>query len=351
MAHVPVKRVTRMKTLTLFEGDYRQGPYGIDLLPSMGFDLQGIQPLRRKWPRKLRDVVEHRVQAKIDIALRSVPLARRADLVLGLLEPSTRFAARLKKRGIRPYATTPMVMISCWLGEWISRADPERRRALVREFEAVDLILTLSRNQVPLLVDAGFREEQVSAIPFGCAPELFEGPELDRDLDVLAAGVDHGRDYATFFAGVRGLDTTVHLLCQPANLAGLEVPDNVVVHGVVPFPEYRAMLRRAKIVAVPTKELAYPTGQSVALEAAAAGAAVAYTASAPLSEYFQESYAAPVAVGDSQGWRRTISRLLEEPSHRSALARAGRTKITREFTYAHMWRAFADRLQEHGLVD
>ena len=71
--------------------------------------------------------------------------------------------------------------------EWIRRADPHRRRALVRRFSAVDLILTLSRNQIDILVDAGFRADQVAAIPFGCAPELFTDDGTQRAVDVLAA--------------------------------------------------------------------------------------------------------------------------------------------------------------------
>ncbi|MCT1802536.1 glycosyltransferase family protein [Kocuria carniphila] len=339
-----------MKTLVLFEGDFRQGPYGIDLLPDLGFELSGVQPLQGRLPRKLRDVIEHRTSTKIDVPVRSIPKAQRADLILGLLEPNSKFAAQLKRRGIPPYAGTPMVMISCWLAEWISKANPEDRRALVRQFEAVDLILTLSRNQIEILIDAGFRPEQVDAIPFGCAPELFDGEDVERDIDVLAAGFDHGRDYGTFFDGVGDLDVTVHVLCQPANLAGLTVPDNVVVHGVVPFDQYRAMLRRAKIVAVPTEELAYPTGQSVALEAAASGAAVAYTATTALSEYFDASYAAPVSVGDSKGWQRVIGHLVESSSEREALASAGRAKITEDFSYANMWRAFKTKLSEHGIT-
>ena len=286
----------------------------------------------------------------MDVPVRSILRASRADLILGLLEHNTKFAAQLKRRGVPPYARTPTVMISCWLAEWISRADADGRRALVRQFEAVDLILTLSRNQIGILVDAGFRPDQVDAIPFGCAPELFEGNGQERDIDVLAAGFDHGRDYGTFFEGVRDLGTTVHVLCQPANLKGLTVPDNVVVHGVVPFDEYRSMLGRAKIVAVPTKELAYPTGQSVALEAAASGAAVAYSATTALSEYFDASYAVPVAVGDGEGWCRSIESLLADSFARADLARAGRARITEDFSYAGMWREFKKKLSEHGIT-
>ncbi|MCT2361556.1 hypothetical protein [Kocuria marina] len=45
--------------------------------------------------------------------LRAVPGVRNAELVLGLLEPVTALAAQLKRRDVPPYASTPLVVISC----------------------------------------------------------------------------------------------------------------------------------------------------------------------------------------------------------------------------------------------
>lgn len=44
----------------------------------------------------------------------------------------------------------------------------------------------LSRNQIDILVDAGFRADQVAAIPFGCAPELLTDDGTQRAVDVSA---------------------------------------------------------------------------------------------------------------------------------------------------------------------
>lgn len=338
-----------VRTLVLSHADYRRGPYGIDLLPRFGFDVAGVAPLTGRVRTKLRDVAEHRSGLKLDIPLRAMPGARRADLVLGLLEPMTEVAARMKGRGIPPYSGTPLVMIECWLAEWLRTADAEGRQRLVKRYSAVDLILTLSRNQIEILVDAGFRQEQVDAIPFGCAPSLFEGPPVERDLDIVAAGFDHGRDYATFFDGVRSVNTTVHLLSQPSNLAGLSVPPNVLVHGVVPYEDYRRIIRRARIVAVPTKELAYPTGQSVALDAGAAGAAVAVTRTVPLLEYFDDSCAVTVPPRDSGAWTTALRDLLNDEPRRVHLAAAAHRRVLDNFTYEHMWSAFRQTLRDHGL--
>lgn len=322
----------------------------MDQLPRFGFDLSGVDPLHGAVTGKLSDVVEHRCGLRVVQAVRALPLVRKSDLVLGLLEPSTEAALRLKSRGVSAYSRTPLVLVSCWLTQWLRDADRDRHAELVALYSTADLVLVLSRNQVSELVAGGFAAERVAAIPFGCAPWLFDGPELPRDLDVVAAGFDHGRDYDTFFRGVEHLDTTVHLLCQPANLDGLRVPDNVVVHGVVPYEDYRRVLRRAKIVAVPTREMAYPCGQSVALDAAAAGAAVAFTRTEALGEYLDEDCAAPVAVGDAQGWYDVLRHLLGQTGDRERLAAAGRRRVQENFTVHHMWEGFRDVLAERNIL-
>lgn len=80
-----------------------------------------------------------------------------------------------------------------------------------------------------------------------------------------------------------------------------------------------------------------------------AAAAVAFTATEALSEYLSAGFAAPVAVGDPEGWRHTVDRLLRHPAEREALAEAGRAVVTERFTYDRMWRALRDELHDHGI--
>ncbi|HSO69503.1 MAG TPA: glycosyltransferase [Arachnia sp.] len=342
-------RPDAVTTVVLSQADPRHGPYGIDILPRFGYDVVGVSPRRNRVLRKLRDVMEHRSGVLMDVPIRSAPSVLSADLVLGLLEPITELAAVLKGRGIPPYARPPLVMIECWLAEWLRNADALTRRRLVDRFKGADLLLALSRNQIDILVDSGFREDQVDAIVFGCAPGLFEGPAVERDLDIVAAGFDRGRDYATFLEGVRDLDARVHLLCQPANLAGLSIPGNVTVDGVVPYDQYRSMLRRARVVAVPTRELAYPTGQSVALDAGAAGAAIAMTGTVPLCEYFDDSSAVTVPPRDAAAWATSLRDLLRDEPRRLQLADAAHRRVLDNYTYEHMWGAFRQSLHDHCL--
>ena len=78
----------------------------------------------------------------------------------------------------------------------------------------------------------------------------------ERDNDLLAVGQDRGCDYATLLDAVRRTDLRLELVCKPENLSGLSIPESVVVHGTVPHEQYRDMVRRTKVMAVPTHVLA-----------------------------------------------------------------------------------------------
>ena len=101
---------------------------------------------------------------------------------------------------------------------------------------------------------------------------------VELPCDVLAVGRDRGRDWRTFFDAVRNTDLRVRVVCRPALLAGLDVPANVEVVGVVDRASYRELLASAAVVAVITETLPYPTGQSVLLEAMAMGRCCVVTA-------------------------------------------------------------------------
>lgn len=66
-------------------------------------------------------------------------------------------------------------------------------------------------------------------------------------------------------------DLQLHLYTDEGHLNGGELPAEVVFHGRVPFGRYHEVLATASIVAIPTHVMAYPSGQTVALEAARQG--------------------------------------------------------------------------------
>jgi glycosyltransferase involved in cell wall biosynthesis len=176
-------------------------------------------------------------------------------------------------------------------------------------------------------------------------------PHEERDIAVLAVGQDRGRDYRTLVEAVRGTDLRVDIVCKPQNVAGLDVPPNVAVHAPVTLPAYRSLLRRAQVVAVPTVELAYPTGSSVALESASTACCVVVSDTAAMRELFTDRQTARlVGVGDVEGWRTLLTELRDDAAERRRLGDAARRDVEQRHNADVMWTEIADVLRRRGIV-
>lgn len=339
------------RCLVLTGGSAADGPYGIDKLGTLGYELVEVKPASHRLHRKMRDVIEHRTGLPLDKTLRSVPRARNSDLVLAFLEREALTAAALARRGVPPYANRPLAMICCWLADELREMSSENRRRAAARYQGVDLTIVFSENQIDILVDAGFPEGSVEAVPFGFADETFTPQPFDsRTPSITAVGFDRGRDYATLMEAVRGTNLRVDLYCKPQNIAGIPLPDNVEFHGVVPFDRYRQAISSAQIIAVPTREMAYPSGQTVALEAGATGACLVLTRTPALSEYFTDDTALLCDPGDVQYWREALMRAAEDSELREGLGAAAARDIRSRFTYTQMWKRIDDLFRDRGWV-
>lgn len=326
-------------------------PYGVDALEQSGFSLRGVR--RAADPRwgRLRDVVEHRAGFPVERTLRGARDVAQADVVIALLERQGFAAGMAKRAGVAPYARTPLVIWSCWLADDVRQADREQRLQLRKRCEAADLITHLSRHETEILTDLGIPEERLFAVTYGVSHEFYRPGTAQRDIDLLAVGQDRGRDYATLFDAIRGTDLTLDLVCRPDNVTGLDVPQNVRMHGVVTLPTYRALLQRARVVAVPTRDLAYPTGSSVALESAASGSCVVVTGTRAMRDYFTDGVDGRlVGEGDVDGWRTVLTQLSEDAAQRERLGGAARRSVETRFNARHMWTELAGVMRERGLV-
>lgn len=327
-------------------------PYGVDALATdLGWTLAGApRAAAPRWGR-LRDVVEHRAGFPVERAVRGARTAANSDVVLALLEQQGIAAALARRAGIWPYRSTPLVVWSVWLAEEIRSADPDRRRRLARTFASVDLVTHMSVHETDVLASVGIGPDRTHAVTFGVNDDFYTPGSGERDIELLAVGQDRGRDYRTLFEAVRGSDLTLHLVCKPDNLVGLDVPDNVRLLGVVPLTDYRALLRRAQVVVVPTHDLAYPTGQSVALEAAATAGCVAVTGTRAMRDYVTDTVTGRlVDVGDPEGWRAVLTELRDDPEQRARLGAAARASVESTYSARLMWADVARECSARGLV-
>ncbi|MCW2738255.1 glycosyltransferase family 4 protein [Nocardioides sp.] len=326
-------------------------PYGVDALEDLGWELRGARrAIDPRW-RKVRDVVEHRAGFTIERALRGIGEARRSDVVLALLEQQGAAASVMRRAKVPPYGSTPLVIWSVWLAEELRAADAGTRRRLAERYAGADLITHMSVHETEILEAAGIGRDRTLAVRFGVNDDFYTPGTGERDIDLLAVGQDRGRDYETLFEAVRGTDLVLHLVCRPENVAGLDVPDNVRMLGVVPLEHYRTLLQRARVVAVPTRDLAYPTGQSVALEAAASGACVAVTGTRAMRDYFEDGATGRlVDVADVEGWRTLLVELREDEGQRERLGAAARLSAETRFSARMMWADIAEACRARGLT-
>lgn len=101
------------------------------------------------------------------------------------------------------------------------------------------------------------------------------------------------------------------------------------------------------MVAVVTRHVEYPSGQSVLLEAMAMARPVVVTATPPLSDYVHDGVdCLTVPVGDPVALREAVERLTGDSDLRLSLGRNGRRATEERFNSRSMWNAVADDLFE-----
>ncbi|AXK46865.1 glycosyltransferase family 4 protein [Brachybacterium saurashtrense] len=321
-------------------------PYRADLLPSVsGLGLEVLSPARGRVHRKLRDVVEHRSGVAVDLALRGLPRARTAAAVLAFLEPQLAALAWLRRRRASPYARIPAVGISCWWAEELVAGTRDPRQ--VREVVAgLDRLFVLSSNQHEIFERAGVPGEKVVPVLFGADHRHFTPVSAAERYDVLAVGVDRGRDWETLLEAARRIPhRRVDIITGTGRIPADEVPANVTVHPPTGFAAYRAALQAARLVVVPSLDLAYPTGQSVMLEAMACGRCVVVTATRAMAEYIGDGTAVlSTPPGDPGALAVVIDEMLSDDAGRAAVGLMAREAVERRFTFEGMWTRIGEEL-------
>lgn len=316
-------------------------PYGMEHLNLEGWSLRipRTPAPRTAAARRVISASSNRIGFPWVHSVRHVRAAARSDVVMGVLEPHIFAAVQLRRARVPAYLKTPLAALTCWAGQTLRDGTPAERTRVRRLMGDLDRIYVLSENQIEIFLTHGFREHQLRAVPYGVDTEFYTpGTPQDREIDVLAVGLDRGRDYGTFFAAVRGLPLNVTVVANPKNIAHLEVPNNVRFLGTVDHRKYRSLVRRAAIVAIPTHDRAYPTGQSVALESSAAGTPIIVTDTAAMRQYFTDGVdAAMPRVHDPAHWRDTLMDLHRDERLRAGLSHSARDRVLREFSTKNLW--------------
>jgi hypothetical protein len=261
----------------------------------------------------------------------------RADLVVCMFEDNLRLLSPIVRMRRRP-----SVLVVCWLAEGVERLTTRERRRWRRRLTAFSGVAVFSANQVELLQCAlGLQPGTVRSVPFGVhMPPADAGPPVPGS--VVAVGSDRGRDFGTFVDALRDHPAPVTIVTNSVLARSISDPGGIRVIGPIDHAEYLAELRRAEVVVSPTHQFAYPTGQTVVLEAMAVGKPCVVTRSAALDDYVTDGVdVLLVPPHDPAELRHTIDKLIGDEDLRRSLAAGARLTAAR-FSERAMWSAIME---------
>jgi glycosyltransferase involved in cell wall biosynthesis len=326
------------------------GPYGLEHLAHQDVTLtHWREPGWTRAPgiRKYR-TLERVTRLPLARTTLSPRLVRRADVTLAILEQQGYAHALLKRQGVAPWSCTPLALLTCWLADAARTASARKLGVLRRIAQGTDLLIFWSRNQRDIFQELlELPDERLFFVPFGIETEFYVPQPGDGDY-ILSVGNDPGRDFETFLAAVADVDYPVKLACRPGLLDGVSIPANVEALGEVGHMRYRELLGGAAVVVVPCRpDVAYPSGQTVLLNAMSCGRPTVVTATAPLGDYIRHGENTwAVAGGDPQALRDGIEQVLGDRSCAARLAAGGRRDVESVFNARSMWASIAERLRE-----
>lgn len=334
-------------------GDGWQLPYRMDHLERHGLRLQWTDALYRTgWPESRTASLIRRAEALTAPFAQTALLARTiasAPITLAMFESEANFLASVR-RAWPGRRSSVLAVVTCWLAQVLVGCRPARREAYRWAYQSVDRLYYFSQNQGPVLADLlQLGSDRLRYLPFGVDDETFTPVADVDDGYIFVVGRDSGRDWPTLFSALEAIDIPVKLCCRPRDIAGLRVPSTVEVLGYVERDVYRDLLGRARTVAVTTKPLLYPSGQSVLLEAMAMARAVVVTGTPALADYVEDGRTALVVPpGDAQALRDRLLEVASDDSLRARVGRNAREAVERSFSARAMWAAVADDLLSLG---
>lgn len=319
-------------------------PYRIDLLADT-HPVWTDRNLGGFWDHSWISGAIQRVEALGVPFLQTLLLLRKiasARAVLAMFESEGHCFAAMRRLGI--FRRKRFLIVACWLAQLVTTMPPGRLRVYQWLYRRVDAVVVFSENQRAILVDGlGIDAGRIAVVRFGIDLDEWTGVATVDDGSVVAIGRDEGRDWGTFFDAVEGTGWPVIVASRPRSVEHVDIPAEVDFRGYVDRDDYRRLLASASVVAVISKDLAYPTGQTVLLEAMALGKACVVTYTAAMSDYITDAVVA-VPLGDAVAVRAAIQGLLDDPARREELGRRAKQIAHERFGAEHMWRTVAECL-------
>ncbi|OGG40612.1 hypothetical protein A2118_02040 [Candidatus Kaiserbacteria bacterium GWA2_50_9] len=201
-------------------------------------------------------------------------------------------------------------------------------------------IICLSSEQLEDLVQLGIAREHLVFVPFGIDAQFFQpASEPHEENLIVSVGRDAGRDYKTLFRAAEHTKHSFVVVASKRNIPlDISTPSNISVLYDQPLTEVRDLYAHAWLVVVPSKDASVSdgsdcSGQTVILDALAAGKAVIATRRSWIADYFVPGQdLVVIEPNDSEALARAINELWGDEGKQSRLAESGQAKVVAHYT-------------------
>lgn len=228
-------------------------------------------------------------------------------------------------------------------------AHPIRKVFLKAFWKSYFRIICLSSEQINDFMRLGISRERLSFIPLGVDARFFEqvsGREPEEAC-IASVGRDAGRDYETLFSAAENVSHPFSVIAGRSSIpSDMLIPANVSVQYDRSYLEVRDLYAHARFVVVASKDARARdgsdcSGQTVVLDALAAGKAVIATRLPWITDYFVPGEdLIVVEPADSIALAQAIEDLWQDDVKRTCLAASGHQKVIERYTT----RRFAESL-------
>jgi glycosyltransferase involved in cell wall biosynthesis len=279
-----------------------------------------------------------RLHAPTIHTLASLARINSADATLALFESEGHVLAALRS-WIPPLRRKPLVIVACWLAQDLKSSSPARSQRLRKLYQQVDRVVVFSSNQRPVLQHyLGLREEQITVVRFGIDTTKADAllPQVSDSGAWLSVGRDLGRDWSTLIEAMAKTGLCCDVMARRGVLPA-ELPENINVLPPMPEKQYWQRLASCRGLVLAVHELAYPSGQTVLLQAMALGKPCVITATPALSEYLPADAALTCEPGDVEGLANAVQKLDADSQLRKSLGHAAAKFVRSHCSEKTMW--------------
>ena len=225
------------------------------------------------------------------------------------------------------------------------RLSPRKKRPFLRALQSrMDAVFVYASTQRDIAIrELGFPAGKTHLIPFHADANFYRPLPAAPDAppnQICSAGLEW-RDYPTLIEAVRGLDVIAKLgAASPWSkhkneTEKRELPSNVAARRYE-YHELRQLYADSRFVVVPLYENDFQAGITTILEGMAMGKAVITTRTTGQTDTIRDGenglYVAP---GDAAGWRKAITRLLENPEEAARMGLQARHDIEGSLSLEH----------------